>query len=247
MNICGDDTSGLFLVCDGPWGTELQTKRPFSTSGASIVPLTLHYHNITLASCASAYFTSTPVHAETLSKFYLTTKTEAAKVGYVPFADVHVSPLFLAERARLLQLIDDSHANIVGAFGELSALALCGITKIFTWRGSLMESCELPSGRKVKVLVTLSPMDVNWQPAYRNMLKRDIRRLVDYNVPGPYAANAWNFSRTTSASSRSFCSGPKIAGKCLGSSLPVMTSTRSSCSLRRLSSSLARPTAISSR
>ena len=38
-----------------------------------------------------------------------------------------------------------------------------------------------------------------------------------------FCASAVNFSRTSAASSGSFCSGPKIAGKNSGSSFPAIT------------------------
>lgn len=187
----------LLIIGDCPYGTEIQTQRPFAAAGSQILPIALHRYNIAFTKCFSMYlFNKTYVEYDS----YITSvKKHGTERGWVPCEDGWVSQELLNIRQEILKLIDSLNPNCVLLCGELALWVVTGKMKLGTCRGSIYPSIPTPAGRIFKTVCTLSPASVQRQLEMEPIFERDIERAAfESKTPG-YVEPEWNFLLQASA------------------------------------------------
>lgn len=197
MLVHGNLNPPLVLLADTPLGSEAQTQKPFSSSGSELYPLALHQNRQGYNDCLSLTLLDRPYHFERQHDDYFTTvKKHGAERGWQPVQGGFASAELLKAQAELLATLDQlPQEPTVLACGELALWALTGEDDCWLKRGSIYQSVPLPSGKRLKVICTLSPAKLQAAWDMREVVKRDIERAVtESRRPGGFRWPDWHFT-----------------------------------------------------
>lgn len=188
--VSGPSDSRICIVGEAPYGNELTTRRPFSSTASRRLSDMLWDNRADINHCLSLYVWGNTI--EDAKRHYTTKKKEGEQKGFVFIDGYWVSKELKEAREAVRGFIKQHNFTVVLLAGDLALWAVTGLTSSYVHRGSILN-VELGDEKTVKAVVTVSQVQLNNDPKIRPAFSVDIARLVKESKSPCINYPPWDF------------------------------------------------------
>jgi uracil-DNA glycosylase len=197
----GSPASPLWLVGEAPGQDEERLGRPFVGASGHALDALLNEAGLHRRDCflTNVCHTRPPTYTNKAGKVihndieqFFANKT-TAKRDHIPLVHNRFPREPITRGLRHLQAhLDRFSPHLILALGNTPLWALCGVSGITKWRGSLLDGTHAPSA----ILPTFHPADIlgNRNPHHRPILLHDLERAARWMKDGLPPPPAWDFT-----------------------------------------------------
>jgi DNA polymerase-1 len=155
----GSPFSKIAIVGEAPGAQEEAFGRPFVGPAGDLLEQCLNKANITRSDCYITNVIKERPASNNIELFF-------NKYGWSAKGKEYVQ--------QLKEELNGTEANVIVAVGNVALAALCGITAVTKWRGSVLESTLAPNR---KVIPIIHPASALREYLFRYFIQSDLRRV----------------------------------------------------------------------
>lgn len=162
----GSLSAPIAIVGEAPGADEVRSGKPFTGASGSVLLKMLLAVGLSRSDCYITNVVKEHPPGNNIDPFIQFNQRKGPQT----------SPVFDNYVKELKAELEHSKANVIVAVGNVALYALCGLTSVTKWRGSVIESTLLP-GRKV--IPIIHPASALRQYVYQHFIQFDLKRVKE--------------------------------------------------------------------